>query len=721
MGQEYIVTYWWTPPVPPGYQTKEEAAFQLRQLRLPCVGQVVTWELPHPMTVGQTAPSIIALGRVTAVTAVKQQPGLYVVHLERCLGGLDYEELCACVHVPCVGFHPDFGCVEGRLVGLDPHSDLAGIADPLFTPYLQEDDAPEDEPEEAVIWVDWATVWPRATVSLPPIAEPQRERPVPPQSPPDASATIQTAGTLDLPEEARRLVLELVREHRQRHYHSLSTPFLWNDKPVLLAVLPSIAAAQDMGQVLRTMPIAFQFDYEDFFSPRHDYDEVEGKIIDTKTWDIPGMSHTYLAFTFRVQQTSPLTYAFAGTLSSLARLVGQTTLPVLLFGLDEQQRHLYVGTVELPFPAAAQSAARDAMRQAQDYAQKRRHTAAEWSQTAAVQLLQQLGSDREALRLQAVIRQAYLRGLLLQGSIEELVAVVIGHSQPEEDYFAHIEGLGPQRLAQLRTLLEQHPAAAALLQEQLPLSPVSTTAWEQTEAGQLLSAHGALGGNAVLTYIYHAGEILFRRGEIVGSRTELEEIASGQRRVPGIGQKGMDQLATLLGVAPGRHLMPPLVPFGVHPKQVQCEGHGTVGGVASSWADDDAPPATLLTITERGDFAFCCAECYPERQEYGWRYVGRPQEIVAESGDGFVHGSRPYEDVYVPLAGEAAGKCFSVDKRFWRSDPPTAICVVEHTRRLRNPAIIARREHVAALVAALPQTPAESTLGKDAEDPSLEE
>lgn len=709
MSQEYIVTYWWTPPVAYGRKAEPVAAFQLRQLRLPRVGQVVTWELSSPMTAGQTPPTIMAYGRITAVVAVEQQPGLYVVRLARCLGGLDYDELCACVHVPCVGFHPDFGCVEGLLVGLDPRSDLAGIADPLFTPFLQEDAASEDEPEEAVIWVDWATVWPRATVSDPPV-QPRQERPSVPRRQPASPATAPAARPPALPEDARRLLLELAMEHRQLPYHSLTTPFLWDGKTVLLAVLPTPQAARYLEQHLKTTPVRFEFSYRAQLSRRQDYDEVQGTITDPQSDDL-GLYKKHSVFAFRVQHNSPLTCAFAGTLGSLVQLVEQTTLSVLLFALDEQQRHLYVGAVELPFPATAQSAARDAMRQAQDYAHNHRHAAAEWSQTAACRLLQQLGSDREAGWINAVFQCAYMRGGLAQGRIADLVTAVVAHIQPELSRREHIDGLGPKRLTRVRTLLEQHPAAAALLQEKLREAEVPPTPWEQTEACRLLRAHGALGENRVVTYIYKAVEHGFQCGEFVGLRAELEEIAKRQRRVPGIGQAGVDQLAELLGIPPERRAPPPPVTFRAEPRQLPCAGHGATGQAPFSLgytdADRDAPPATLLVLTDRGRLACSCAECYAQRQQFGWEYAGRPQEVVAESELGFIHGSRPYEDVIVPLAGADAGKCFSADKKFWHSDPPTPIQVAEHTRRLRNPAIIARREQVAALVRQLPQAATE--------------
>ena len=82
-----------------GTEPEPELAFQAEYARLPRVGQVVTWLLSSPRTVGQTPPPVIAKGEVTAIKAVEETPiPSYVVMLERGEAGLSYEELRACIH-----------------------------------------------------------------------------------------------------------------------------------------------------------------------------------------------------------------------------------------------------------------------------------------------------------------------------------------------------------------------------------------------------------------------------------------------------------------------------------------------------------------------------------------------------------------------------------------------------------------------------------------------
>ena len=159
-GHKLVVSYWWQPPTSPmlgGTELEPELAFQAEHARLPRVGQVITWLLPSPRTVGQTPPPVIAKGEVTAVKEVEETPiPSYVVMLERCEAGLSYDELCACIHTQVVGFHPEFGPVEGQLIGLLPRNELAGVADPFGHLFIDSDEGDEDEP---VIWVDWSTIW----------------------------------------------------------------------------------------------------------------------------------------------------------------------------------------------------------------------------------------------------------------------------------------------------------------------------------------------------------------------------------------------------------------------------------------------------------------------------------------------------------------------------------------------------------------------------------
>jgi len=158
---EFIVSYWWQPPTPPtspGPKPEPELAFQAKHIRLPRVGQVVTWILPSPRTVGQEPPLVIARGEVTHISEIDKTPGsTWAVLLARAYQGLSYEELCACIHAEVVGFHPDFGPIEGRLVGLLPSCELAGIADPMGGLLIEPDE--EDEEDEPVVWVDWSTIW----------------------------------------------------------------------------------------------------------------------------------------------------------------------------------------------------------------------------------------------------------------------------------------------------------------------------------------------------------------------------------------------------------------------------------------------------------------------------------------------------------------------------------------------------------------------------------
>lgn len=159
---KFVASYWWQPPTSPmmvGSEPEPELAFQAEYARLPRVGQVVTWLLPSPRAVGQTPPPVIAKGEVTAVKAVEETPiPSYVVMLERGEAGLSYEELCACIHTQVVGFHPEFGPIEGRLIGLLPRHELAGVADPFGPLFIELDDDDEDD-DEPVIWVDWSTIW----------------------------------------------------------------------------------------------------------------------------------------------------------------------------------------------------------------------------------------------------------------------------------------------------------------------------------------------------------------------------------------------------------------------------------------------------------------------------------------------------------------------------------------------------------------------------------
>ena len=151
----YKISYWWAPPVPEHQEPEAELALMLEQQRLPRIGQAITWLLPMPAVVGQEPPSIIALGEVLKIEKVAEEPDTYAVLLGRCHNGLSYEELCACINAQVAGFHPEFGCVEGRLVGLMPRFELAGIADPLLGSLL----GGADDDDEPVVWVNWATVW----------------------------------------------------------------------------------------------------------------------------------------------------------------------------------------------------------------------------------------------------------------------------------------------------------------------------------------------------------------------------------------------------------------------------------------------------------------------------------------------------------------------------------------------------------------------------------
>jgi hypothetical protein len=152
MSEKFTVVYGWVPESPPGSTADVEIAGMLEQTRLPRIGQIITWVLPQPDTVGQDPPLVIAKGTVTEVA--QAESGSHIVYLRReHTVGMSYQDLCMCIHAEVVGFHPDLGCVEGRLIGLFPKCELAGIADPQMADLVQQDDEPP------VIWVDWATVW----------------------------------------------------------------------------------------------------------------------------------------------------------------------------------------------------------------------------------------------------------------------------------------------------------------------------------------------------------------------------------------------------------------------------------------------------------------------------------------------------------------------------------------------------------------------------------
>jgi len=151
------LSYFWVPPQSPNRPSQEPepalATVTERCARLPRINQVISWVLPSPQTAGYEPPAVIAYGNVVAVGEVEEAgAGVYTALLERCYNAMSYDELCFCVGAQVVGFHPDFGCVEGELIGLLPQCQLAGIADPLLEPDDEDDDRP-------VIWVDWMTVW----------------------------------------------------------------------------------------------------------------------------------------------------------------------------------------------------------------------------------------------------------------------------------------------------------------------------------------------------------------------------------------------------------------------------------------------------------------------------------------------------------------------------------------------------------------------------------
>jgi hypothetical protein len=158
------VSYWWLPPTPYREESSEvKLAENIEQVRMPRIGQTMTWIMPRPRTVGYEPPIVVGYGRVTHIERV--EPRQYGAYVERENAvGLGYDELCALINVSVVGFHPDLGCVEGALIGLLPESELAGVADPAQASRIRAsaDDDTGDEDDEPVVWVDWATIRPLA-------------------------------------------------------------------------------------------------------------------------------------------------------------------------------------------------------------------------------------------------------------------------------------------------------------------------------------------------------------------------------------------------------------------------------------------------------------------------------------------------------------------------------------------------------------------------------
>lgn len=148
-----VVEYFWHGAVEPLVSRKH--------LDVPQEGEDVALELPIPATSGQTPPAVVVRGQVVEVNRVGEAAHVVLRRIGQT--GLPYDVLCALINVRVSGYHPVFGRVAGKLVGLLPSSELAGIADNSLkaaVAVIAANQGEEPDPEEdCVIWVDWSTVW----------------------------------------------------------------------------------------------------------------------------------------------------------------------------------------------------------------------------------------------------------------------------------------------------------------------------------------------------------------------------------------------------------------------------------------------------------------------------------------------------------------------------------------------------------------------------------
>lgn len=182
-----IAGFFWTapdkPPYPPPMETDDNRPFLVKPLlSVPQPGEIISFELPHPKQaepIIYEMPAVVVHGKVVSVTPVKSKKlkeEAYTVRLERTARtGLVWDELGACIGAEMVGFHPDIGRVEGKLIGLLPEAELALVRVPALLEHyteavreagheVDEDDINGDDlsggsERGPVVFLAWSSLW----------------------------------------------------------------------------------------------------------------------------------------------------------------------------------------------------------------------------------------------------------------------------------------------------------------------------------------------------------------------------------------------------------------------------------------------------------------------------------------------------------------------------------------------------------------------------------
>lgn len=173
----HVMFYWDEedePPYPPPLGWMPNQPFlEQRLFAIPKVGEFISVELPQyeqTETAVFRQPTVIAHGEVLRVRSEGQVQGVILKRQGRV--GLSWAELCICIGVPMVGFHPDVGRVEGELIGLLPRAELAqlkvveltALRDAVLKQHnltLDEDDDPAP-----LVWVAWSSLWTKQGLDL---------------------------------------------------------------------------------------------------------------------------------------------------------------------------------------------------------------------------------------------------------------------------------------------------------------------------------------------------------------------------------------------------------------------------------------------------------------------------------------------------------------------------------------------------------------------------
>jgi len=124
---------------------------------LPAPGDKVRFALERPVLPRQTAPSVWV--RATVMRVEPQADGYHLYLKQIPKNCFTFAELHARLGQVVHGYHPDFGIVQGLLVGLSPVYQLALLSHASLEAYLEavnETDKASDEPP--TIAVDWSSI-----------------------------------------------------------------------------------------------------------------------------------------------------------------------------------------------------------------------------------------------------------------------------------------------------------------------------------------------------------------------------------------------------------------------------------------------------------------------------------------------------------------------------------------------------------------------------------